>query len=53
MVQVNSAWNAGDYSRAYRNSIIAHNLNMASIVSGAIITLIIILLRIITYFTAD
>ena len=44
MVQVDSAWNAGDYHGAHRNSTIARNLSITSIFIGTIIFDIIIIL---------
>ena len=47
MVQVDSAWDAGDYQEARKSSFNARKWSIVSIVSGAIITMITIVLQII------
>ena len=53
MVQVDSAWNAGYYRGAHRSSITARNLNIASIVTGAIISMIFTVLGIAMHSNDD
>ena len=48
MVQVNSAWNVGDYDGAYRSSANARKWSIASIVVGTVIFIIFVLLNIVS-----